>query len=200
MNLIDSGSSVEDCDDLPVSGTRARLILINYNDVQKIYYSDIGVITAVEMKAGKVGYEFTGFRSDVKKSDEVVRREQSNRRFKHIVSFVVYETSQLQKNNLKGLARGRFIGVVENNGKDDNSIELLGKDVGLELLGGMIRDAHENGGFFILNLSTPDNGVEFERRLPQTLGIDYETGLEIIEDILTLGEGIFDETFDETFE
>jgi hypothetical protein len=199
MNLITIGSSVEDCEDLPVSGTRARLILINYNDVERFYFSDIGVITSIVMKAGKVGYEFTGFRSDVKKSDEVIRREQSNRRFKHNVSFVVYEQTQLQKNNLKGLARGRFIGIIENNGKDDNSIEVLGKDVGVELLGGTIRDAHEAGGFFILNLSTPDNGVEFERKLPQTLGADYTSGLEIIEDVLSLGEGIFDETFDQTF-
>lgn len=199
MNLIDRGSSVE-CDEIPEGGTRARLILINYDDIERFYFSDIGVITSIEMKANKQGYEFLGFRTDVKKSDEVVKRELSNKRFKHSVGFVVYEVTQLQKNNLRGLARGRFVGIIENKGKTDDSIEVLGKDVGLAIVGGVIRDAHENGGLFILNLATPDNGVEFERKLPQTLGSDYTNGLEIIEDVLSVGEGIFDETFDLTFE
>lgn len=199
MNLIDRGSSVE-CDEIPEAGTRARLILINYKDISRFYVSDEGKIISIEMLANKQGYEFLGFRSDVKKSDEVVKRELSNKRFKHAVSFVVYEQTQLQKNNLRGMIRGRFVAIIENRGKDDDSIEVLGREVGLEIVGGLIRDAHESGGFFILNLATPDNGVEFERKLPQTLGIDYSTGLEIIEEVLSIGEGIFDETFDLTFE
>jgi hypothetical protein len=198
IGLIDRGSQVLDCD-LPESGTRARLILINYNDIERFYVSDTGIILSIVLYAGKQGYEFTGFRSDVKKSDEVIKREKSNRRFKHSVGFVIYDKSQLQKNNIKNLARGRFIAIVENKGKDENSIEVLGREVGLSLNDGVIRDAHDSGGVFILNLSTPNNGVEFERKLPQNLGTSYENGLEIIEDILSEAEGVFDESFDLTF-
>lgn len=176
--------SEPDCDNLPQEGTRARLILINYNDVTRIYTSDIGVIISVGMRSGTVGYEFLGFRNDVKKSDEVVKREQSKQRFKHNVSFVVHDRDQPQKTNVVNIVKGRFIAIVENKGKDENSIELLGRECGLQIVGGQIRNAHENGGFFTINLATPDNGVEFERKLPQTLGTSYSDGLDLIEVIL----------------
>lgn len=181
--FINTGSE-PDCADLPEAGTRARLILINYTDVVRMLVSDIGVILSVEMRPGTVGYEFLGFRNDVKKSDEVIKRDQSKNRFKHFVSFVVYDRGQPQKTNVVNMVKGRFIAIVENKGKDENSIELLGREVGLQIIDGTIRDAHESGGFFIINLSTPDNGVEFERKLPQNVGNTYDDGLAIIEDIL----------------
>lgn len=184
MNLIDRGSTVEDCDELPIAGTRARLILINYEDITRMYVSDEGKIISIGMKSGKVGYEFTGFRSDVDKSEEVVKLDLSNKRYKHYVSFVVYEQTQIQKTNLVNLAKGRFVAIVENKGKSADSLEVLGKESGLQIVGGVIRNAHENGGFFILNLSTPENNVEFETKLPQTLGTSYSDGLDIIEIVL----------------
>lgn len=188
---------MEDCD-LPASGTRARLILINWDDVER--YTELnGKITDIILYAGASGYEFLGFRNDVRKIDDVVKREQSNKRFKHSVGFVIYEVDQLQKNNIKDLVRGRFVAIVESKGKDDDSIEVLGKQCGLQIVGGQIRNAHENGAVFIINLTTPDNGVEFERKLPQTLGTSYTDGLEIIDDILEQAEGVFDDTFDLTF-
>lgn len=195
---ITRGSSVEDCDELPEPGTRARLVLINWKDVER--YKELnGKITDIILYAGAVGYEFLGFRNDVKKSDEVVKREQSKQRFTHSVGFVIYEVDQPQKVNIKNVARGRFVAIVENRGQDADSIEVLGKECGLQIVGGQIRNAHENGAVFIINLATPDNGVEFERKLPQTLGTSYTDGLEIIEDILDEAEGVFDETFDLTF-
>lgn len=178
---IDRGSSA-DCDNLPEEGTRARLILINHKDVQNIE-EDNGVITSIELYPDRQGYEFLGFRSDVKKSDDVVRTKLKNR-FKHNVGFVIYERDQLQKNNIKSIAKGRFLAIVENRGKDENSIEVLGKNVGLRIVGGVLRDAYEDGGMFIINLSTPDNGVEFEKKLPQNLGDTYEEALTIIELLL----------------
>lgn len=184
MNLITIGSEIAECDDLPPSGTRARLILINYKDITRMYVNDLGKIVSVGMLSGTVGYEFFGFRSDVRKSEEVVKREKSNKRYKHNVGFVVYDRTQIQKSNIKNVARGRFVAIVESKGQGDDSIEVLGKECGLEIQGGVIRDAHESGGVFTINLSTPENGVEFERKLPQTLGESYNDGLSIIENIL----------------
>jgi hypothetical protein len=82
------------------------------------------------------------------------------------------------------LVRGRFLAITESKGKEENSIEVLGKECGLAIVGGLIRDAQENGGMFTINLATPDNGVEFERKLPQNLGATYEDGLIIIEGLL----------------
>lgn len=181
---ITRGSSIDDCDELPEAGTRARLILINYDDIFRIYTNDEGKIVSIDMRLGKVGYEFTGFRNDVKKSEEVIRRETSKTRFTHALGFVVYETDQQQKKNLEGLVKGRFVAIIENRGKADDSIEVLGKESGLGIVDGQIRNVHENSGAFVLNLATPDNGVEFERKLPQTLGTSYNDGLSIITDLL----------------
>lgn len=220
---ITRGSQVDDCDELAPSGTRARLILINFDNVLHIYTNDdqkiieivlrsniaSGAVLDAELDAdlgegvSEVGaFEFIGFRNDVKKSEEVVKREKSKQRFIHAVSFVIYEVSQLQKTNIKNLARGRFVAIVESKGKDADSIEVLGRECGLQIVDGQIRNAHENSGVFILNLATPYNGVEYERKLPQTLGTSYQNGLSIIDDLLepeATSEGIFDSTFDLTF-
>ena len=221
--LIDMGSDAE-CEVAP-AGTRARLILINYSDIIKIYTNDDGKIVNIDTigdtsgggilldapldapfsdeVGGATAFEFLGFRNDVKKSDEVVKKENKTKRFKHHVSFVIYEDEQVQKNNIRDLARGRFVAIVENKGQTEDSLEVLGVQCGLEIVGSQIRNAHEGGGFFTISLSTPDNGVEFERKLPQTLGLSYDHGISIIDELL--GEqatetGVFDFTFDFTFE
>lgn len=196
---ITRGSTIEECSDIPEGGTRARLILINFDHVTRIRTNSEGKIVSIGMQSATFGYEFTGFRNDIKKTDEVIKKETSKSRFSHSVGFVVYETIQIQKTNLKNLARGRFIAIVENRGKDADSIELLGKECGLQIVDGQIRSAHEFGGAFVLNLATPDNGIEFEKKLPQTLGTSYNDGLSIIEDVLgsVLSEG-FDYELDLT--
>lgn len=209
--------STPDCDNLPIAGTDARLILINWDDVLYILEgngeiessgsvwdssfditfgpvvtvsSGFGVITAIILKGGKEAYEFIGFRNDVKKSEETHKTSHNKKRFVHRCGFVIYEVDPLQKLNVRDIARGRFLAIVETKGKDDNSLEVLGKDCGLQIEAGQIRNAHETNGVFVINLSTPDNGVEWERKLPQTLGTSYENGLEIIEGLLeTVPEG-----------
>jgi len=181
------GSEAISCD-FPVPGTLARLILLNYNDVQKIYYSDIGVITSIVLRAGQA-YEFFGFRQDVKKSEDVVNTRLKNR-FRHSVEFVVYEVDQLQKNNLRKMAKGRFIAIIENNGKGADAIELLGRECGMKMVDGQLRNVHENGSVYTISLATPDNGVEFERKLPQTVGGNYTEGLSIIEGLMETPLGI----------
>lgn len=206
-----SRGSEPDCDNLPVGGTKARLILINWDDVLYILEGNdvaesgsvwdetfdetfgpsvlagagLGVITAIVLKPGKQAYEFIGFRNDVKKSEETQKTSHNKKRFIHHCGFVIYEVDQPQKLNIKDIARGRFMAIVESNGEGADSIELLGRDVGLQIDAGQIRSAHETSGVFVINLSTPDNGVEYERKLPQTVGTSYADGQEII-------DGLFD--------
>jgi hypothetical protein len=181
--------SEADCDNIPEGGTRARLILFNYDEVLRYEQDTDGNITDIELTAGAYGYEFLGFRNDVKKSEDVLKPDVGIPKFKHTIGFVVYENTQIQKNNVENLARGRFVAIVENKGKDENVMEVVGKGVGLEIVAGPIRNAHENGGFFVLNLSTPDDQNETESRLPQTLQIAtsgdvYAANLAFIESVL----------------
>lgn len=177
---IDRGSE-PDCNDLPNSGTRARLVLINYRDVVRVITSDDGKVLSIELEDGIRGYEFLGFRNDVGKSEEVQKRKLKSQ-FRHNLNFVIYEYDQPQKNNIKRITRGRFMAIIENKGKQDDSIELLGKHVGLQIVGGQVRE--QAVGVFVISLSTPNNAAEFERKLPQTVGTSYENGLEIIESVL----------------
>lgn len=222
---ISRGSTVEDCD-LPQGGTRARLILINFSDVLRIYTNDDGKIVQIQMIPGTSGYEFTGFRNDMHKSEESTKTSGNKKRFVHHCGLIIYEVDQLQKLNIRDIAKGRFIAIVESKGQDDDSIELLGRDCGLQIDAGQIRSA-QDGGVFTINLSTPDNGIEFEKKLPQTLGTSYSGGLDIIDDLFptcenpltdelgnvlvnengvcitfvpAVDDGIFDDTFDDTFE
>lgn len=178
------GSSA-DCLNIPDGGTNARLIAFNYDDIEG-YTEDVnGVITDIELRDGATGYEFLGFRNDVKKSEEVIKPDVGVPKFKHIAAFVIYENTQVQKNNVENLARGTFVVIVENKGKNSNSFEVLGKGVGLEIVAGPIRNAYENGGFFVINIATPDDQGVLEAKLPQTLLVtDYAGTLAFIETLL----------------
>ena len=185
--LIDRGSAVDICDDIAPGGTRARVVLFNIDEVVSMTEDGDGNITAITLVDDATGFEFTGFRNDAKKSEEVIKPEIGLPKFKHNAGFVIYENTQLQKNNIENLVRGRFIALMENKGKTIDSIEVVGKEVGLEIVAGPIRNAHENGGFFVISLSTPDDQGELEGKLPQTLkvaGDSYASNLAYIEGLL----------------
>lgn len=169
----------------PVGGTRARAAAINFDDLDDdtpFTYDSEGKITAINLKVGKMAYLFTGFRNDVKKTDEVINPGVGLNQFKHGGGWVIYERTQEQKNNIEKLARGKFVLVLENKGKDADALEVLGSKCGVEIVAGPIRNAHENGGFFIMNFATIDG--EFEPKLPQTLGATYAAGVTILENLL----------------
>lgn len=186
---ITRGSQANECEDIAPGGTRARLLLANYDEVELIETDADGNVTNIELASGAFFHEFLGFRNDVKKSEEVIKPEVGIPKFKHNVGFVVYENTQLQKNNVENIARGRFIAIVENKGKTADSIEVVGRGVGLEIVAGPIRNAHENGGFFVISLSTPDDQGELESNLPQTLNVGgsgnvYQNNLAFLEGLV----------------
>lgn len=183
-DTIDLGSEA-DCDNLPTGGTRARIVVFNYDDIEGYTEDANEQITAITLAAGATGYPFTGFRNDVKSSQDVIKPDTGIPKFKHTVGWVVYERTQIQKNNVEKLARGAFVCIVENKGKDSTSFEVVGKEVGVQIVAGPIRNAHENGGFFVMNLSTADDEGEMESKLPQTLLVNnYTTTLAYVDSLL----------------
>lgn len=180
---IDQGSGA-DCDDIPEGGTRARVLLANYDNIVG-YEESGGVITGITMAGGATFYEFTGFRNDMKKSEEVIKPEIGMPKFKHAVSLVIYERTQEQKNNIESMVKGNVVAIVELLGKDDTAIEVVGKGVGLSIVAGVIRDAYANGGYFVVNLATPDDEGKLESKLPQTLLVtDYAETLTYLAGLL----------------
>ena len=184
--LITVGSSA-DCTSPLKSGTQPRLFLINYDQLSSVTTSTAtpNLITAMTFVSGTVAYVFEGFKQDVKPSQEVIAPSNGLNQFKHAVNFLVYEIDQIQKNNIQRLAKGRFIAILENKGKTDDSFEVYGLGSGMEIVPGVARDSYANGGGYIISLATSDQ--EFEPLLPQTLfTTDYTTTKTLVEEYAAL--------------
>ena len=176
-----------DCESPLKSGTRARLFLANYDQLLSATASTTtpNLITALVFSTGATSFLFEGFKQDVKPTQEIIAPSNGQNQFKHNLGFLVYEITQLQKNNLQRVAKGRFIAIAENHGKDENSFEIYGLNTGLEIVPGIARDPLANGGGYIIQLATPEN--EFEPKLPQTLfSTDYATTLALVDEYAAL--------------
>lgn len=178
---ITRGSVVEECDDIPPGGTRARLLLANKDDITGYTVGVDDEITAITFAADTGFYEFTGYRAnEVGKTEEVIKPEIGMPKFKHGTRFIIYENTQIQKNNIENIVRGSMIALIENNGKDANAFELLGKDIGLSVVAGEIRNATTNGGYFVVNLATPDDEGVLEPDLAKTVTLGQSTYTAIL--------------------
>lgn len=169
------------CDNPIKAGTRPRLFLANYDDIVSVTESSStpNLLTAITFSSNAVSFLFEGFKQDMKPTQEIIAPGNGQNQFKHSLGFIVYDITQTQKNNLQRLTRGRFVAIVENKGKDENSFEIYGLGSGLEIVPGVARDTYANGGGYIIQLATPDG--EFEPLLPQTLfSTDYATTLALV--------------------
>lgn len=177
--------SAADCDNLPAGGTRAKAVVFNYDDIES-YTEASGKITDITLKAGKFGYEFTGLGNSFKKAENFNRSASTGLgTYKHSLSIIIYERTQEQKDNIDSLKNGRFVVVMFNRGDDADSIELYGKQVGVELQAGTVRDAYANDGLFVLSFATPEGDVENEKELPQSVwDTDYATTEAMIDALL----------------
>jgi hypothetical protein len=170
-----------DCDNPLKSGTRPRIFIANFDDVLSTTPSATtpNLITAITFATGTTSFLFEGFKQDIKPTQEFIAPSNGLNQHKHGVGFIVYEISQLQKNNLQRMNKGRFVAIVENNGKNENSFEVYGLGSGLEIVPGLTRDTYANGGGYIIALATPE--TEFEPLLPQTIfSTDYATTLALV--------------------
>jgi hypothetical protein len=153
----------DDCDLIPPAGTEPVAILWNTKDVESYVYGTDGQIEDVILKAGKFAYKFTGFDQAFPNSEDFQRSATTGRgQWKHKPTIVIYDRTQLQKNNVKSFGNSRVSGALFMKGTDNDSILLAGKDVGMQLVAGTIRSSIANDGFFVLPLSTPDGDIENE--------------------------------------
>jgi hypothetical protein len=175
--------SAYDCDAPLYGGTRARLLLINKDDLSSYTTSTStpNQITALTLVSGKVAYVFEGFKNSVLPSLEKVTAQSGQALWKHIVNFFVYENTQLWKNTLQKLGNGKFIAIIQNSAIDANSFEVLGIGQGLQLQDGAVNNKNENNGAYNLILASADN--QFEAKPPQTFydGSAYVSTLALLD-------------------
>jgi hypothetical protein len=175
--------SIPDCDNPLKSGTQPRLFLINYDDLVSTTASTTtpNLLTAMTFASNTVAHVFEGYKQDVKPIQESIAPGNGSNQWKHSLGFLIYEIDQIQKNNIQRLAKGRFIAIVENKGKNDDSFEVYGLGSGMEFVAGVARDSYANGGGYLIQLATPDE--EFEPLLPKTIfTTDYATTKALVEE------------------
>jgi hypothetical protein len=163
-------------------GTKPKLILFNYEDIDTITEAS-GVITAITLAATKTGFLFEGFKNSNVPSSEKISSPSGQAMFKHQVQFFIYENTQAAKQNIEKLANGKFMAIIENNPADLNRFELLGKGCGLEMIDGALNNKNENNGAYTITLATGEG--QGEAKLPQTI---YLTSVAATK---TLVEGLY---------
>ncbi len=167
-------------------GGDSRLVLYNFSEVSFTESSSTpNLYTAITLASGASGYQFQGYKLSLKPSVDIVLGANGQNLFKHRTAFVIFENTQLQKNNIQTLKDGRYVALYENNGKNTESFELMGVNVGLEVKPQKIRDLQADGAAYMILLETPD--TELETKLPQTfLSTNYATTLTAVNTTLYL--------------
>lgn len=170
---ITIGSSY-DCASPLQGGAKARLILINLDDLSSYTPGANNVISAIALLSNKAAYIFEGYRNSLVKSDELVVPQSGQSVYRHKIEFTVFDISQAQKNNIQRMALGRVIAICENTAKNANAFEVYGLGAGLTIVAGVLRASNANNGGYRLTLQSVEG--EEEVMLPQTFfNTDYPT-------------------------
>ena len=178
--------STFDCDEPVTPGVDNRLLLGNKQDISVVTHT-LTVITAITMKTTKAMFAFNGIRQSLNPQYQFIPQTVSVG-YDHQVDFIVFDISQLQKDNIEAMGLGKLTAVVENKnsaGNGDNFFEVYGLDVGMEMqTAGRIPMDLETQGAFSLSLKTSDNEGK-EPKMPQTWFLtDYDTTKALVDALL----------------
>lgn len=182
--------SIYDCDNPIAPGVNNRLLLGNLDDISAIAYdvTTVTIITNITMKLGKACFAFEGVRQSLNPQYQFIPQTVSVG-YDHQIDFLVFDISQVQKDNVEAMGVQKIFGVVQNAqgaGNGDNFFEVYGSIVGLEMLtGGRIPRELESQGALNLSLKTSDNEGK-EPKMPQTwFETDFNTTLALVDALLT---------------
>lgn len=160
-------------------GGDSRLILLGSNHITAVTYDSDFQITAITKAATKTGFAFDGVKQSLKPSHEVVQFPNGLPGYRHQIVFSIFAYTQVQKNNIERLAKGRYLAVIENPKKDGSAFEVYGVNVGLEA--NVIRRANqEEGGAYVITLTSPEG--EPETKLPATIAAANYAAAKVIAD------------------
>jgi len=168
-----TASIVFDCANAPVGGIEQNIVLINKDDVDvaatTLDANNEIVVSAITLKAGKVGYTLQGVKQSNGKAWELVKKENALDKYKHTFSGVIFNPSAANKQQAHNLSKGaKYLVVVEQVWKGANNkdaFEVLGYNAGLELAT-MTNSSKENDNMIMFELTSAD-GFE-EPTLPKT--------------------------------
>ena len=186
---IKTGFINQVCGKPAIAGTTARVILLNYSDVDKSksVVTD-NVISSLILKTGATGYEVDSLPNATVGSD-TINAGTYLKTHQHNVVARIFKKSEAAKKFVNGLTNSRVIAIVENNDtgdKGDTKYEVYGWDSGLELTEITVTTEMTDGVAYQVTLA---NGtIAQEGSLPMSLfDTDEATTDLMVDGLLTKG-------------
>lgn len=176
-----------DCDNPLQAGVRARLILLNLDDIDTVDLNATNklLLEDLTLKATKVGYEITGRENTITALAELIPAQEL---FNHTVTAMGFNISAATKLNIQGMVSGRFVAIVENVNRGLNgetAFEVFGLDAGLKLnvLTRNNNDVESQGAFAFTFVNSDTSKEKF---LPRTFyeGTSYATTKALVDALL----------------
>ena len=161
-----TGDLTSDCDNGSIGGLEVNVDIINFlDDIDRssIAYdaaSNKVLMTSFQLKTGKTGFSLQGVKQTNSSSFELVKKEQSFDKFKHMFSGIILTLSAANKLQLQQMKEGgRYVVVVEKRWKgvaDADAFDVFGIDSGLEL-NVATYNSNESDGTATIELSSVDS-------------------------------------------
>jgi len=89
------------------------------------------------------GFYYKGIRASLSPTQEIAADAGIN--FVHSLTFLILEISNAQKKNVQNMTRGRYVAIIENRDKSNDSVfEVYGLNYGLEVQSGVLRGLNDS--------------------------------------------------------
>jgi hypothetical protein len=172
---------VKDCDNKPIGGVEVNAVLINFDDVDKttstLDVTNDLIITNLATLSGTSGYLLEGIKQSNGASVELVKKEDSFDKYKHLFSGVILTPSAANKKSLANIASGgKYVVVIEKKWKgasQADAFEVLGWDSGL-VISTLVWNTKEADGTIKFELASED-GYEEPEMSRNNFETDYAT-------------------------
>ena len=180
---IASGIVAAVCGKVAASGTTGRVILMNYNDIDKGESEVTGnVASGITLKAGAQGYEYEAFRNG-NDGAATLTRGTYRTAFDHSLSLRLFTKNQDAKDFINSLSNARVVAIVENNEGGDageTKWEVYGWDSGLTASEITASTTYTDNAAYSITLNSDDNSKEGQ--LPLSF---FKTDLATTEQMIT---------------
>lgn len=162
---LTAGLVAFECGKIAASGTRRRVALINFDDVDRASLTITnGVIAALPLKSGKIGYLFS-CADNATTGEATFAKGKYVNSYDHAVTLRALVKNQDTKNFVNKLNGARVIAVVENldeGNAGDTKFEVYGLKSGLVLTELPFSTELTDGVVFSIKLASDDTSKEEE--------------------------------------
>jgi hypothetical protein len=171
---------LNNCNDAVIGGIEVDVLIFNNNDIKKqsTTFDPLNnlKVTNFELKTGKTGYLLQGVKQINVLKSELVKKERSNDRYKHMFEFVVLNPTVANRKVLHDMNNGDYTVIVESKYKGLTSQEAFligGYDAGMQIQT-TTWSSNENDGNISVTMGSID-GNEEPKPILTLLETDYAT-------------------------